>query len=94
MSITRLVTQIIQMTHSQKKWFSLTIAVAVVGLALMLTGSGNKEAEQATASQKATNEAAAVFMRQGNGHVRKSGDRTRAAASALNVVPGVDDATK
>jgi uncharacterized lipoprotein YehR (DUF1307 family) len=64
-----------QMSHSQKKWFSLAVAVVLVCLTSMLTGCGNKEAEQAAATQKARDEAAAVFLKQGSGKVRQWGQK-------------------
>jgi hypothetical protein len=94
MSITHVITLISQMSHSQKKWFSLAVAVAVVGLASMLTGCGNRDAERAAVQQKATNEAAAAFMKQGNGHVRKLGGGTQPAAGVSNATVGANDAKK
>jgi hypothetical protein len=64
-----------QISHPQKKWFSLGVAVVLVCLASMLAGSGNKEAEQAAARQKAIDEAAAVFLKQGSGKVRQWGQK-------------------
>lgn len=78
-----------QMSHSQKKWFSLVVAVILVSLASMLTGCGNKEAEQAAAQQKATNEAASVFLKQGDGKIRKWGEKPASAPAK-----GADDAKK
>ena len=80
-------------SFNQKKFFSLFLAVAIVALASMLTGCGKSEAEKAVeqqaAQQKATNEAAAIFMKQGNGTVRKWGQKP-----ASEPVKGVDDAKK
>lgn len=78
-----------QMSHSQKKWFSLIVAVILVSLASMLTGCGNKEAEQAAAQQKATNEAASVFLKQGDGKIREWGQKPASAPAK-----GADDAKK
>jgi hypothetical protein len=94
MSITHIITLISQMSHLQKKWFSLAVAVAVVGLASMFTGCSNKEADRAAVQQKATNKAAAAFMKQGNRHVRKLNGRAQPAAGVLNAATGVDDAKK
>lgn len=80
---------IIQMSRTQKKWFSLAIAVILVCLAAMLSGCGNKEAEQAAAQHKTTNDAAKVFMKQGDGKIRKWGERRASAAGKE-----VDDAQK
>jgi len=67
------------MTLNQKKLFSLFLAVVIVALASMLTGWGKSEAEKAVekqaAQQKATNEAAAIFLKQGNGTVRNWGQK-------------------
>jgi uncharacterized lipoprotein YehR (DUF1307 family) len=64
-----------QMSHSQKKCFSLAVAVVLVCLASMLVGCGNREAEQAAARQNARDEAAAVFLKQGSGKVRQWGQK-------------------
>ncbi|MFZ3288968.1 MAG: hypothetical protein WA191_19265 [Telluria sp.] len=64
-----------QLSHSQKKWYSLAVAVILACLASMLTGCGNREAEQAATQQKARDEAAAVFLKQGSGKVRQWGQK-------------------
>lgn len=78
-----------RMSHAQKKWFSLVVAVILVSLASMLTGCGYKEAEQAAARQKATNDAAKVFMKQGDGKIRSWGEKPSSAPAK-----GADDAKK
>lgn len=78
-----------QMSHSQKKWSSFLVAVVCVSVLSMLTGCGNKEAEQAAAQQKATNEAAAVFMKQGDGKIRQWGQKP-----ASDPAKGAGDAKK
>ncbi|AKU20773.1 hypothetical protein [Massilia sp. NR 4-1] len=78
-----------QMSHSQKKWFSLVVAVILVSLVCMLAGRNNKEAEQATAQQKVINEAATVFLKQGDGKIRKWGEQPTGAS-----VKGGDHAKK
>lgn len=67
---------------NQKKWFSFVVAIVAVALASMLTGCGNKEVEQAAARQKATNDAAQIFLKQGNGHVRKWGEKPATPVSS------------
>ncbi len=59
-----------EMTPMQKKWFSLGAALVIVTLASVLLACGEKRAEEAAARQKATDEAASRFMKQGNGKVR------------------------
>lgn len=78
-----------QMSHSQKKWFSLIVAVILVSLVWMLTGRTNKDAEQTAAQQRASNEAASVFLKQGDGKIRKWGDKSASAP-----VTGVNNAKK
>lgn len=68
-----------QMSHAQKKWFSLAVAVALTCLASTLTSCDNKEAKQAAAQQKASNEAAAVFLKQGDGRIRQWGNKALSA---------------
>jgi hypothetical protein len=68
-----------QMSHTQKKWFSLAVAVAVVWLTSMLTSCDNRQAKQAAAQQKASNEAAAVFLKQGDGKIRQWGSKVASA---------------
>jgi hypothetical protein len=81
------------MTFNQKKFFSLFLAVVIVALGSMLTGCGKpvaeKAVEQQAAQQKATDEAAAIFMKQGNGTVRKWGQKP-----ASELVKGADSAKK
>lgn len=60
-----------KLSYAQKKWLSLTVAIILVCFASLLTGCGNKEAEEALAQQKAANEAAAIFLKQGDGKVRQ-----------------------
>lgn len=68
-----------QMSHAQKKWFSLAVAVAVVCLTSMLTNCDNRQAKQAASQQKASNEAAAVFLKQGDGKIRQWGSKVASA---------------
>lgn len=81
------------LSFNQKKYFSLLGAIVIVSLASMLTNCDKSEAEKAaeqqTAQQKATNEAAAIFMKQGNGKVRRWGQKP-----ASEPAKGADDAKK
>lgn len=63
------------MTFNQKKFLSLGLAVGIVSLASMLTGSGKSDAEKAAEQQAAANKATHEMMKQGDGHkaVRKPG---------------------
>lgn len=60
-----------QMTHSQKKWFSLVVAVALVTLFSMLTGCSSKTEADAKKKEEVTRQT----MKQGDGKaVRKPGE--------------------
>lgn len=77
-----------KMSHAQKKWFSLFIAVILVSLVSVLIDRSNREAEQAV-HQKATNEAASLFLKQGEGKIRKWGEKPAEAPAK-----GADHAKK
>ena len=71
-----------QMSHDQKRWFSLGVALILFTLVSLLTGCGDKAAEDAAARQKTQDEAMQQMLKQGDaasaadgGHtVRKPGE--------------------
>lgn len=63
-----------QLSSAQKKWVSLAAAIMLVCLGSMLTGCSNQEKEQA-AQKKTNEEAAAVFLKQGDGKIRQWGKK-------------------
>ena len=80
------------MNPAQKKWFALALSFAIVCLGSMI-GSGVSESNQAAAHQK-TIDAAATFMKQGDGHVRKLRGSEHSKVSASRETTGDDDAKK
>jgi hypothetical protein len=71
-----------QMSHDQKRWFSLGVALILFALFSFLTGCSDKAAQDAAARQKAQDAAMQQMLKQsgaasgaGGGHtVRKPGE--------------------
>jgi len=71
-----------QMSHDQKRWFSLGVALILFALFSFLTGCSDKAAQDAEARQKAQDQAMQQMLKQsgaasgaGGGHtVRKPGE--------------------
>ena len=71
-----------QMSHDQKRWFSLGVALILFTLVSLLTGCGDKAAEDAAARQKTQDEAMQQMLKQsgaasaadGSHSVRKPGE--------------------
>jgi len=71
-----------QMSHDQKRWFSLGVALILFTLVSLLTGCDNKAAEDAAARQKAQYAAMQQMLKQsdaasaagGSHSVRKPGE--------------------
>lgn len=91
MAISRILKLTNRMNPAQKKWFALAISIAIVFLGSALIDSGINESNQAAAQQRATN-AAATFMKQGDGHVRKLRGGDHSNVSALPDTTGAVDA--
>ncbi len=61
------------LTHQQKKWSSLAIAILIVALFSLLTGCNSKAHEEARQRQKEQDDAMKQLTHQGDGTVRKPG---------------------
>jgi hypothetical protein len=61
------------LTHQQKKWSSLVIAILIVALFSLLTGCNSKADEEARQRQKEQDDAMKQLTHQGDGTVRKPG---------------------
>jgi uncharacterized membrane protein YeiB len=62
-----------KLTHQQKKWGSLAIAILIVALFSLLTGCNSKADEEARQRQKEQDDAMKQLTHQGDGTVRKPG---------------------
>lgn len=93
MAISRILKFTNRMNPAQKKWFALVLSIAIVGLGSMLIDSDISESNQASTQQRTT-DAAATFMKQGNGHVRKLRGSEHSNVSALRETTGAVDAKK
>jgi len=61
------------LTHQQKKWGSLAVAVLIVALFSLLTGCDSKADQEARQRQKEQDDAMKQITHQGDGTVRKPG---------------------
>lgn len=61
------------LTHRQKKWGSLAVAILIVAILSLMTGCHSKADEEARRRQKEQDAAMKQIAHQGDGTVRKPG---------------------
>jgi monomeric isocitrate dehydrogenase len=65
-----------QMTHNQKRWFSLGVALMLFASFSHLTGCSDKAAEEVAARQKAQDDAMQQLLKQNGAAGRPDGGHT------------------